>query len=687
MFPPKVRAVAFALAAAALAATAAPPSFGQAPDPVKEVLKKTRGGIALLTGYSNGQSVSGTGFLINDRVLITNEHVVRGLKTLAARFDGTRDIDCQLIDDDPRTDLAAVFLKTPWPGHALRLPDNPNEEVEQATQVVLIGHPLGLTWTFGDGRVGALRTVPELILALDKNADRLPGFPEFRDLADLRAIQHAIGSAPGMSGAPLVDLDGRVVGVHKEGYGQGVTNFNFTIPQRYIRGLKFGKAPHDFSPGGGPALQSDFKIVGLGNQADVRMNLDPTGPVPGPGPGPAPDGINVNCRHWGFVPNDPQFVFDNYVGDKGRFARMMTFDRTKEILDKRRVVHVLNPVLRFSMLVPENYSLRQEVRQDLIFPTYLATLTNDDPAVRSPINRLSISAWRLPPDDDGRPGRRTPQPRRLARQGLARRGVVVGGKFDEFALPRAGIPGRPEPGAERRVQGRRPVGPGRDGHARTGRGSRVRRLPHRPPVQPVVLRPVRDVRRPLRRHQLRIRNQRIRPDEAGAVLHRGLQRTALPGRDPVVLLKWILTAAGRACGGGAAPPPARLTHDSPSAPRTSGRRPSPTAVRVTDSPEAWDSTSVRRSSHGFTGSPSAATTRAAASKGSARRRSYGPTLSRGPRAGALRRAAPGQSDDEQAVSGGEVAPSVFSCLSSTTGVRASLTARRGRTILRSAERP
>jgi hypothetical protein len=131
-------------------------------------------------------------------------------------------------------------------------------------------------------------------------------------------------------------------------------------------------------------------------RSGIRLGRPKSLVVEGFGDAPQAD---LGFRHWGYVPNDPQAVFDTYVEDKARFLRMMTRDLTQQILNEHPVANLVNPGLGFGLLVPNNYGLTQAFDNQHRLPMFVATLTNDDPNVPYPLNQVKIYAWRVPPEE------------------------------------------------------------------------------------------------------------------------------------------------------------------------------------------------------------------------------------------------------------------------------------------------
>lgn len=141
------------------------------------------------------QKAAGTGFIVrSDGYILTNNHVVAGADRVEVRLPDGRKFKGKVILD-PRTDLAVIKIDATGLA-AVTFADSDKVKVGQWT--VAIGNPFELRNTVTVGVVSALR----------RESD--PGF----DLGYPEAIQTDAAINPGNSGGPLVDLDGKVIGVN-----------------------------------------------------------------------------------------------------------------------------------------------------------------------------------------------------------------------------------------------------------------------------------------------------------------------------------------------------------------------------------------------------------------------------------------------------------------------------------------
>lgn len=158
--------------------------------------------IQVYNGASGG--AQGSGFLIDDRHVLTNEHVVDTGDRYFVRFETTDWREVSLVGTDVYSDLAV-----------LRVDDVPRgtdplsfvaATPRVGTRVVAIGNPFGLSGSVSEG----------IVSGVDRT---LRGANNFSIAA---GIQTDAAVNPGNSGGPLVNLDGEVVGIINSGGGDNV---------------------------------------------------------------------------------------------------------------------------------------------------------------------------------------------------------------------------------------------------------------------------------------------------------------------------------------------------------------------------------------------------------------------------------------------------------------------------------
>ncbi|HEY1067878.1 MAG TPA: trypsin-like peptidase domain-containing protein [Pirellulales bacterium] len=153
----------------------------------------------------------GSGVVITpDGFALTNSHVVDGRqKLMAITAEGDR-LDAEVVGDDPATDLALLRV------HARELPIASFGEsagLRPGQLVVAIGNPFGFQSTVSTG----------VVSAVGRSMRGVGG----RLIDDV--IQHTAPINPGNSGGPLVDSQGRIVGVNTAAIAMA-QSIGFAVP-------------------------------------------------------------------------------------------------------------------------------------------------------------------------------------------------------------------------------------------------------------------------------------------------------------------------------------------------------------------------------------------------------------------------------------------------------------------------
>ena len=154
----------------------------------------------------------GSGFIVReDGIIVSNYHVVGGARRINIITPEGKNYDAKIIGADPQSDIALLKIDvSDLP--TLEFGDSDNLSVEQI--VFALGSPFGL---FGEPTV-----TMGVISALNRTLRTERGI--FEDL-----IQTDAAINPGNSGGPLVNLNGRPIGVNTAiiPYAQGI---GFVIP-------------------------------------------------------------------------------------------------------------------------------------------------------------------------------------------------------------------------------------------------------------------------------------------------------------------------------------------------------------------------------------------------------------------------------------------------------------------------
>ncbi len=172
--------------------------------------------------YSEGQA---SGFIISaDGYVLTNHHVIDNADEITIITDGGNKYeDVELIGSDDKADVALLKIKDVDDLPFLELGDS--DELEIGEWVIAIGNPFGLTETLTVG----------VVSALGRNDIMHRGEDVYQDF-----IQTDAAINPGNSGGPLLNLDGKVVGINSAiitGDG-GYMGIGLAVPVNMAKAIK-----------------------------------------------------------------------------------------------------------------------------------------------------------------------------------------------------------------------------------------------------------------------------------------------------------------------------------------------------------------------------------------------------------------------------------------------------------------
>lgn len=169
--------------------------------------------VLLIMEDTNGQTMSlGSGFFVQENVIVSNLHVVKGASRGYAKIVGQSDkLNIEgIVGVDQERDL--VLLKTLAP-RTPYLPLGNSDNVEIGEPIYAVGNPQGLEGTFSQGIVSGVREI---------DSDKL--------------LQITAPISPGSSGGPVLNSKGAVIGISVATFREG-QNLNFAIPSNYLNTL------------------------------------------------------------------------------------------------------------------------------------------------------------------------------------------------------------------------------------------------------------------------------------------------------------------------------------------------------------------------------------------------------------------------------------------------------------------
>lgn len=143
------------------------------------------------------QRGSGSGFILSeDGKILTNAHVVAGANIVTVTLKDGRSFEGEVLGSDPTTDVAVVKID------ARDLPTvtlGDSDRLQAGEWAIAIGNPLGLDNTVTTGIISATGRSSNEIGVANKRVN---------------FIQTDAAINPGNSGGPLIDADGKVIGMN-----------------------------------------------------------------------------------------------------------------------------------------------------------------------------------------------------------------------------------------------------------------------------------------------------------------------------------------------------------------------------------------------------------------------------------------------------------------------------------------
>lgn len=168
-------------------------------------------------------TASGSGFVVDvegESHIITNAHVVDDAEEVTVEFDDEKSSKAKVVGKDTSSDIALLKVEggddRPEP-----LPLGDSKGLKVGDPVIAIGNPFGLDRTVTTGIVSALQ--------------REMSAPNGFTIKDV--IQTDASINPGNSGGPLMDADGKVIGVTSQiaTAGGGSEGVGFAVPINTVK--------------------------------------------------------------------------------------------------------------------------------------------------------------------------------------------------------------------------------------------------------------------------------------------------------------------------------------------------------------------------------------------------------------------------------------------------------------------
>ena len=164
-----------------------------------DIVEKARNATVLIAadkgqggGFGSGVVISATG------LVLTNYHVIHRADILRVFFYNPKDNNyypAEVVGIDPVADLALLQIKIDKDRLPLTYLQIESEDFTIASEVMAIGHPMGIQWTISLGHI-----------ANNERTGRITPY--------VATIQHSAEIHKGNSGGPLINKEGNVVGIN-----------------------------------------------------------------------------------------------------------------------------------------------------------------------------------------------------------------------------------------------------------------------------------------------------------------------------------------------------------------------------------------------------------------------------------------------------------------------------------------
>jgi Do/DeqQ family serine protease len=161
---------------------------------------------------------TGSGVIVDaaQGYVLTNAHVVENATSIEVTTKDNRQFKARLIGRDPETDVAVLQISG---SNLTAVPMGDSDRLQVGDFVLAVGNPFGLGQTVTSG----------IVSALGRTGLGIEGYEDF--------IQTDASINPGNSGGPLIDLQGRIVGINTAIVAPSGTNvgIGFAVPINIAR--------------------------------------------------------------------------------------------------------------------------------------------------------------------------------------------------------------------------------------------------------------------------------------------------------------------------------------------------------------------------------------------------------------------------------------------------------------------
>jgi len=199
----------------------------------------------------------GSGFILDDDGhIVTNAHVVEGAETVKITLKDGRQIEGRVLGHDTTTDVAVVKVDE---ANLPKVTVSDSDQLRPGDWAMAIGNPLGLDNTVTAGIISATGRTSSEVGVPDKRVD---------------FIQTDTAINPGNSGGPLLNADGKVIGMNTA-IIQGAQGIGFAIPINTVQSIadqiiETGKVEHTYL---------GIQMVELTRELSQQLKTDPNSAI------------------------------------------------------------------------------------------------------------------------------------------------------------------------------------------------------------------------------------------------------------------------------------------------------------------------------------------------------------------------------------------------------------------------
>ena len=240
---------------------------------VTAVVAACRPAFVFIKGNQGGGYSSGSGFCISpDGLVLTNDHVIAGARSIRAYTPGGRSYTAEIVGRDPGGDVALLKLESKERFSFMELGDS--QKLRPGQRVLALGDPFltGSESVFVRGAPANFE--PALSMGIVSAVHRYS--ETYND-----AIQVDLAVNRGNSGGPLITLDGKAVGINgkiETRFALGInTGVGYAVPSNQIARFM----DHLKSAEGGVVLHGKIEGLTVGDRADDKPGLPVVNVRPG----------------------------------------------------------------------------------------------------------------------------------------------------------------------------------------------------------------------------------------------------------------------------------------------------------------------------------------------------------------------------------------------------------------------